>query len=107
MNPTLDNTLLEDGSYVFTAADFGFTDPSDTPGPASQGPANSLFAVKITTLPTNGSLTNNNVAVTAGQFISVSDINAGGLRFTPTANTNSATRPRRTLASPSRCRMTA
>src|SRR5262249_27981888 len=37
-------TINEDGSYTFATADFGFTDPSDSP-------ANALFAVKITTLP--------------------------------------------------------
>ena len=34
----------EDTPYTFAAADFGFTDPNDAP-------ANSLAAVKITTLP--------------------------------------------------------
>ena len=41
-------TTLEDTAYTFTAADFGFTDPNDTP-------ANALLAVKITTLPGAGS----------------------------------------------------
>ena len=38
-----DNTVTtnEDTAYTFTAADFGFSDPNDTP-------ANSLAAVKIT-----------------------------------------------------------
>ena len=43
------------------SADFGFSDPNDTP-------ANNLLAVEITTLPTAGTLTDNGVAVTAGQF---------------------------------------
>src|SRR4029077_14396333 len=34
-------TILEDGSHSFAAADFGFTDPNDTP-------ANNFAAVKIT-----------------------------------------------------------
>ncbi len=34
-------TTLEDTAYTFTAADFGFSDPNDTP-------ANNLLAVKIT-----------------------------------------------------------
>src|SRR5262249_37603861 len=42
-------TTLEDTSYTFQATDFGFTDPND-------GPANNFLAVKITTLPTAGSL---------------------------------------------------
>ena len=41
-----DNTVTtnEDTAYTFAAADFGFTDPNDSP-------ANALPAVKITTLP--------------------------------------------------------
>jgi VCBS repeat-containing protein len=74
-------TTAEDVVYTFTAADFGFTDPNDSP-------ANSLLAVKITSVPGAGSLTNNNVAVTAGQFVSVSDITSGKLTFTPSANAN-------------------
>src|SRR6185436_16361193 len=60
-------TATEDGSHVFSTADFGFTDPSDTP-------ANTLLAVKITTLPGAGSLTLGGIAVTAGQFVAASDI---------------------------------
>jgi hypothetical protein len=41
---------LEDTQYTFTAANFGFTDPNDSP-------ANALTAVKITTIPGVGSLT--------------------------------------------------
>src|SRR5207248_2140851 len=80
-----DNTVttLEDTAKVFTAADFGFTDPNDSP-------ANALAAVKITTLPSAGSLTDNGIAVTAGQLVSVADINAGKLVFTPAANANGA-----------------
>ena len=74
-------TTNEDTGYVFGAADFGFSDPNDTP-------ANSLQAVKVTTLPGAGTLTDNGVAVTAGQFVSVADITAGKLVFTPAANAN-------------------
>ena len=66
-------------SYTFGAADFGFTDPNETP-------ANSLLAVEITTLPGAGSLMDNGVAVTAGQFIAVADITGGLLTFTPATN---------------------
>jgi hypothetical protein len=78
-----DNTVTtnEDTAYTFTTTDFGFTDPNDTP-------ANTLLAVKITTLPAAGTLTNNNVAVTAGQSISVADITGGKLKFTPAADAN-------------------
>ena len=93
-----DNTVttLEDTAYTFTAADFGFSDAADSP-------ANALSAVKITTLPGAGSLTDNGVVVSAGDFISLADIAAGNLCSrrgpTPTA--------RATRASPSRCKTTA
>ena len=52
-------------------------------------PANALLAVKITTLPGAGTLTDNGVAVTAGQLrSSVADITGGLLKFTPAANAN-------------------
>src|SRR5581483_9845757 len=66
-------------SYVFTAANFRFTDPNDNP-------ANHFLAMKITTLPAVGTLSDNGVAVAAGQFVSITDINAGNLVFTPGAN---------------------
>src|SRR5207302_1269111 len=78
-----DNTVttLEDTAYPFTAADFGFSDPNDTP-------PNTLSAVKVTTLPGAGSLKDNGVAVAAGDLVPVADINAGLLKFTPAANAN-------------------
>src|SRR5439155_194724 len=77
----------EDGAHTFTALEFGFTDPTDA---ASAAGANALAAVKITTIPTlaSGTLTDDGVAVTVGQFVSVADINAGKLVFTPAANAN-------------------
>ncbi len=75
-------TLNEDGSYTVTVADFGFTDP-DT--------GDTLSAVRIDTLPANGSLTLDGVAITPGQIISAADITAGLLVFTPTANENGNT----------------
>src|SRR5436309_13988046 len=81
--PSTDNTITtnEDTAHTFTALEFGFTDPNDSP-------ANALAAVEITTIPTlaSGTLTNNGIAVTAGQFVTVADINAGLLVFTPAAN---------------------
>ena len=53
-------------------------------------PANALAAVKITTLPGAGTLTNNGVAVNAGDFITAADISAGMLVFRPAANANGA-----------------
>ncbi len=69
----------EDGSYSFVAADFGFTDPNDTP-------ANAFLAVTITTLPAAGSLTLSSNPVTAGQSVPVASI--PNLTFTPAANAN-------------------
>src|SRR5437667_98569 len=61
--------------------DFKYTNPNDSP-------ANTLTAVKITTLPGAGTLTDNGVAVTAGQSVSVADITGGLLKFAPAANAN-------------------
>jgi len=74
-------TTLEDTPYTFARADFGFTDPHDSP-------ANGFQAVRITTLPVAGALSDNGTAVTAGQFVSVGDIDAGRLKFTPAADAN-------------------
>jgi len=78
-------TALEDTAYVFTAADFGFTDPIDV---ANASGANALAAVKITTLPSVGTLTDNGNALHAGDSVGVADINAGKLVFAPAANQN-------------------
>src|SRR5207253_2517051 len=74
-------TINEDASYTFSAADFGFSDPNDSP-------ANNLVAVKIASLPAAGALKNNGVAVALNQFVSVADITGGLLVFTPAANAN-------------------
>ncbi len=74
-------TTLEDSSYVFSAADFGFSDPSETA-------PNNLAAVRFSTLPSLGTLTDNGIALTAGQFVSVADIGAGRLIFNPDKDTN-------------------
>jgi len=73
--------LVEDGSYTFAVADFGFTDPDDSP-------ANSLLAVKIASLPAAGTLTLNGASVAAGQFVSAANLADGLLQFTPAANAN-------------------
>src|SRR5439155_3088344 len=59
--------------------DFGFTDPNDIP-------ANTLLAVKITTLPAAGTLKLSGVAVTAGQTIAAGSI--PNLTFNPALNAN-------------------
>jgi VCBS repeat-containing protein len=74
-------TTLEDTAKALSASDFGFTDPNDSP-------ANAFAAVMITTLPGSGTLTLNGSAVTAGQSVSVADINAGLLVYTPASNVN-------------------
>ncbi|MEH2513019.1 T1SS-143 domain-containing protein [Nitrobacteraceae bacterium AZCC 1564] len=61
------------GSKTFTASDFGFSDTHDSP-------ANAPKSVIITTLPGEGRLTLNGIAVTAGQEITADKI--GGLKFT-------------------------
>jgi hypothetical protein len=71
-------TTLEDTPLTLTREHFGFTDPND----------DSLLSVKITTLPTAGSLTLNNAAIAAGAFVTVADIDAGNLKFVPAQNAN-------------------
>ena len=78
-------TMLEDGIFTFAEADFGFSDPNDLPPNT-----NTFLAVKVTTLPTTGTLTNFGFAVSAGAFISRTNIIAGRLKFTPAANANGA-----------------
>ena len=65
-------------AYTFAVADFGFTDPGDTP-------PNHLKAVEIRTLPGNGTLTDNGVAVTALQSVPVGDITGNNLVYMPKA----------------------
>jgi len=72
-------TVNEDTSHTLTTANFGFSDVDA---------GDSLSAVRIDTLPSAGSLTLSGVAVTAGQVITVADITAGNLVFTPAANAN-------------------
>jgi hypothetical protein len=73
-NGTLNTNV--DTPLTLAAADFGFTDPADAV-------PNSFQAVKITTLPGSGSLTLSGNAVNAGDFITVTDLTAGNLKFTP------------------------
>ena len=77
-NATL--TINEDSSYALATSTFGFTDPDA---------GDSLGAVRIDTLPSVGTFTlTGSGAVTAGQIITVADINAGKLIYTPVANAN-------------------
>jgi hypothetical protein len=70
--------LARDAFHLFTVADFGFTDPNDTP-------ANAFTRVRITTLPALGSLTLNGNPVAADYFVTVADLSSGLLRYTPPA----------------------
>src|SRR5262249_38070663 len=76
-------TTLEDTAYTFAVADFGFSDTVDVPG-------NALSAVKIGTLPSAGTLTNNGVALSAGDTVTAVDIAAGNLKFAPAAGASGA-----------------
>ena len=73
-----DNTVAtaKNTPYTFAAADFGFSDPNDNP-------PNNFFSVEITTLPDPGTLKLDGTAVTAGQFVTVTDITANKLTFEP------------------------
>jgi VCBS repeat-containing protein len=72
-------TTVEDTPISLTVADFGFSDPNDTP-------ANAFASVKITTLPTTGTLKLSGVAVTAGQIVTAANI--PNLTWTPALNSN-------------------
>ncbi|MBO3703792.1 MAG: DUF4347 domain-containing protein [Candidatus Accumulibacter sp.] len=74
-------TTLEDTAYTFSVADFGFSDANDSP-------ANVLAALRISSLPVAGTLSNDGVAVSSGQTIVVADLIAGKLKFTPAADAN-------------------
>ncbi|WP_447932205.1 Ig-like domain-containing protein [Sphingopyxis fribergensis] len=72
-------TLTEDSTHVFTAANFGFSDTLD---------GNGFTGVVIATLPANGTMLLNGAAVTAGSFVTVAQLAAGQLTFSPAANAN-------------------
>lgn len=64
--------------YTYGTADFGFTDPNDSP-------ANAFTRVRLTTIPAagRGTLALSGVPVSAGQFISAADLSSGNLVYTP------------------------
>ncbi|MEJ1390140.1 MAG: cadherin-like domain-containing protein [Candidatus Sedimenticola sp. (ex Thyasira tokunagai)] len=71
-------TTTEDTAYIFSAADFGY---SDVDGDV-------LASIKITALESAGDLTLNGGAVNQNQVITKADIDAGLLLFTPATNAN-------------------
>lgn len=81
----LDKTvnLIEDGTYIFSVSDFGFSDTD----------SNTLAAVKISSLPSVGQLIYNGAAITATQIssgyeVSAADLSLGKLVFTPVGSGN-------------------
>ena len=77
VNPTGTNATIsanEDVPHVLTAANFGFNDSNVL---------DYMSGVRVDTLPGAGTLRLSGVAVTAGQFITIANINAGNLVFTP------------------------
>ena len=72
-------TTAEDTAYRFAATDFGFVGAAAT---------DTLSSVKVTALPTLGSLTLDGADVDADDSITKADIDASKLVFTPVANAN-------------------
>lgn len=66
--------VSHNGTHRFTAADFGF---SDVDG------GDSLQSVRIDTVPASGTLTLNATNVNNGDVITIADINASLLRYSP------------------------
>ncbi len=67
-------TTVEDISYTFVASDFPFAD---------QDAGDSLVTVRIDSLPADGQLLVNGNPATAGQIVSLTEINNGNLIFVP------------------------
>jgi VCBS repeat-containing protein len=74
-------TIIEDASYILENSDFSFTDPD-----AGQ----TLDGVRVDSLPAAGILSLNGSPVSVGQIISITDIEAGNLVISPTADENGA-----------------
>lgn len=80
--PTTSNSALttqEDIPLVLSPGDFSFIDPDST---------DLLEEVRIDVLPALGVLELSGVAVTAGQVVTINDLNNGLLTFTPGLNEN-------------------
>ncbi|MHC5542532.1 Ig-like domain-containing protein, partial [Singulisphaera rosea] len=72
-------TILEDTTYTFTIADFGFSDPNDNP-------ANAFGYIVVSNIPTTPGLTLAGAPLTNGQVITTYDLADGKLKFQPPAN---------------------
>lgn len=68
--------MNEDTSHVFSLSDFPFTDAD----------GDALVQVQILSLPVNGTLTLDGVALKIGAYVSRAQIETGHLSFAPTAN---------------------
>ncbi len=75
-------TVDQDSTLTITTSDFGFSD--------SNTPPDNFVGVVISELPTVGTLNLDGVAVTAGDFITIADLNANKLTFDPVAGQNGA-----------------
>jgi len=73
-------SITDKQTYTFSTADFGFSDPLDTP-------SNNFSYVKITTLPSAGTLKLGGTTVSAGALIPVGSL--ATLVYTPAENTGS------------------
>ena len=74
-------TTNEDTAYTFVIGNFLMNDAED-------GSNVNPSAVRIDTLPSNGSLFLNGVLVTTGQIITQAAISSGQLTFVPASNAN-------------------
>ncbi|HEY2925622.1 beta strand repeat-containing protein, partial [Piscinibacter sp.] len=73
-------TIDEDTSYTLSRADFGFADSADSP-------ANNFAAVTLNA-SSAGTLRLNGTAIAASTTVTVAELDAGLLTFTPAANAN-------------------
>ena len=74
-------TTNEDTDHTFAAADFSYADSEDNP----------LESVKITGLPTAGTLTLDGTAIVSGalpETVAAADLTASKLKYSPPANAN-------------------
>jgi len=70
-------TVLDNAVLTFTASDFsaGLTDPE----------GNSFAGVRITDLPSTGTISLNGAPISAGQLVTLAQLNAGALSYQPAA----------------------
>ena len=73
-------TTLEDTACTLARGDFGFTDPKDVP--------TNNFASVVVAPTSAGTLTLNGVVVTASTVVTVAQLDAGLLKFTPAQDAN-------------------